>query len=153
LLAVNGHGGSGWAMMNPDDASFWYGEAFARRGYVVLALDISHRPLADRANLYADYLNGDDPAHGNGTHPAIAAAGMDSDWEEPGERSWDTMRALDYLLSRADVDPGRIILSGLSLGGEVTADTAGLDPRLSMSIPAGYSPDQSVMLYNGSHPC
>ncbi len=78
---------------------------------------------------------------------------MDSDWEEPGERSWDTMRALDYLLSWADVDPGRIILSGLSLSGEVTADTAGLDPRLFMSIPAGYSPDQSVMLYNGSHPC
>jgi dienelactone hydrolase len=153
LLAVNGHGGSAWKMLNPDDSYFWYGDAFARRGFIVLALDISHRPLVDRANLYGDYLTGDDPDHGNNTHPAVKAPGFDSDWEENGERAWDTMRALDYLTSLPQVDASRVVISGLSLGGEVTAITAGLDPRFAMSIPAGYSPDEGVMLYYGAHPC
>jgi dienelactone hydrolase len=159
LLAVNGHSGSAWAMMNPDDEHYWYsnlywyGDSYARRGYVVLAVDISHRPLGDRAVLYRDYLNGDDPGNGNGTHPAIKAPGFDSDWEEDGERSWDAMRAVDYLLSLPNVDPTRIVMTGLSMGGEVTAITGALDPRISMSIPAGFSPDLGVMLYHGNHPC
>jgi hypothetical protein len=152
LLAVNGHGGSAWKMMNPDDGYFWYGDSFARRGFVVLAVDISHRPLADRANLYGDTVNGDDSAHGNGSHPAIKAEGFDSDWEENGERSWDVMRALDYLRALPNVDANRVVISGISLGGEVTAITGGLEPRFAMSIPAGYSPDEGVLLYHG-HPC
>lgn len=153
LLALNGHGGSAWTMMNPDDEFYWYGDSYARRGYVVLAVDISHRPLEDRANLYSDYIDGDDPDNGNGPHPAVKAAGFDSDWEEDGERSWDAMRSVDYLLSLPNVDPKRIVISGLSMGGEVTAITGGLDPRIAMSVPAGYSPDLGVMLYNGNHPC
>lgn len=45
VLALNGHHGSAWQMIKPDAGTiYWYGNAFARRGYVVLALDISHRP-------------------------------------------------------------------------------------------------------------
>ena len=153
LLAVNGHDGSAWKMMNPDDPYFWYGDSFARRGFVVLAVDISHRPLEDRAKLYDGYPNGDDPDHGNGAHPAVKAEGFDSDWEEDGDRSWDTMRAVDYLITLPNVDQKRIIISGISLGGEVTAITGGLDPRFAMSIPVGYSPDEGVMRYQGNHEC
>jgi acetyl esterase/lipase len=153
LLAVNGHDGSGWQMMNPDSSLYWYGDSYARRGYVVLAVDISHRPVGERANLYTDYLEGDDPDHGNGPHPAVKAAGFDSDWEEDGERSWDASRGLDYLLSLPDVDPNRIVLSGMSMGGNVTAITGGLDPRFPIIVAAGYSPDLGVELYNGNHPC
>ena len=48
-IAVNGHGGSAHALTLPDNDFYWYGDAFARHGFVVLALDISHRPVADRA--------------------------------------------------------------------------------------------------------
>lgn len=153
LLAVNGHSGSAWKMMNPDDQYFWYGDAFARRGFVVLAVDISHRPTDDRDGLYEGYDPGDDTAHGNGSHPSIKAEGFDSDWEEDGERSWDAMRALDYLTSLPNVNDGRILISGISLGGEVAAITGGLDPRLAMSIPVGYSPDEGVMRYHDNHEC
>jgi len=157
VLAVNGHGGSAWRMMNPDIV--WYGDAFARRGYVVLALDISHRPLEDRKApymtkpLYDNLLNGDDAAHGNGTHPAIKAAGFDSDWEEDGERAWDAMRALDYVLSLPNVDATRVIVVGHSMGGEEAAVIGALDPRISMSIPASFSPDLGVIYWKGNHPC
>jgi len=159
VLAVNGHGGSAWKMMNGTDHYYWYGDAFARRGFVVLAVDISHRPLSDRtapymsAPLYANELNGDDPAHGNGLHPSIKAEGFDSDWEEDGERVWDAMRALDYLVAQPNVDPSRVLITGLSMGGEITAITSGLDTRLAMSIPAAFSPDLGVVRYNGNHPC
>jgi pimeloyl-ACP methyl ester carboxylesterase len=157
VIAVNGHGGSAWRMMSPD--SVWYGDAFARRGYVVLALDIGHRPLADRQApymakpLYANVLDGDDPAHGNGTHPAIKAAGFDSDWEEDGERAWDAMRAVDYVLSLPNVDATRVIVVGHSMGGEEAAVIGALEPRISMSIPASFSPDLGVIYWKGNHPC
>jgi dienelactone hydrolase len=157
VIAVNGHGGSAWRTMNPDGT--WYGDAFARRGYVVLALDISHRPLADRQApymskpLYSDRVDGEDPAHGNGPHPSIKAAGFDSDWEEDGERVWDAMRAVDYILSLPNVDSSRVIVVGHSMGGEEAALIGALEPRISLSIPASFSPDLGVLYYHGNHPC
>ena len=44
-------------------------------------------------------------------------------------------------------------MAGLSLGGEVTTITSGLDPRIAMSIVGGFSPDMHVMDLNGNHPC
>jgi dienelactone hydrolase len=158
-LALNGHSGSAWKLMNPDEPYHWYGDSFARRGFVVLAMDISHRPVSDRrapymaAPLYDDTLEGDDPDHGNTAHPSIKASGFDSDWEEDGERAWDAMRGLDYLLSPPSVDATRVLVTGISLGGEVTMIAGALDPRSQMSIPAGFSPDLGVMTYHGNHPC
>src|SRR5262249_34284560 len=153
VLAVNGHSGSAAKMMNPDDGYFWYGDSFARRGFVVLAVDISHRPVADRRGLYGGYTDGDDPAGGNGTHPSIKAPGFDSDWEEDGERAWDVLRPLDYLITWPDVDSTQVLVTGISMGGEVTTLAGALDPRFSLSLPVGYSPDMGVMVYNGNHEC
>jgi dienelactone hydrolase len=153
VLALNGHGGSAWKLMNPDDELYWYGDSFARHGYVVLAVDISHRPVSDRGGLYQDVPSGDDPAHGNGPHPAIRAPGFDSDWEEDGERVWDVMRGLDYLLSLSEVDPKRILVVGLSMGGEVATLVGALDPRAALTVSAGFSPDLGVIRYHGNHPC
>lgn len=153
VLAVNGHEGSAAQLFQPDNPIYWYGDAFARRGDIVLGLDISHRPLEDRAQLYVDYLDGDDYGNSNGVHPALKSPDMDSDWEEDGERVWDLMRALDYLRELPGVDPNRIIVTGLSMGGEVATLGAALDPRFAAAVVAGYSPDFGTMLYHGNHPC
>jgi dienelactone hydrolase len=159
VLAVNGHHGSAHNMMDPHDDLYWYGDAFARRNYIVLAVDISHRPPKDSAPLYDDVGDGDDPSHGNHAHPAIKPAESfppgfrTSDWAEDGERAWDAMRALDYLLERPDVDAKHVLVTGMSMGGEITTIVGALDPRLAMSIPAGYSPDLGVVLHHGNHPC
>ncbi len=152
-VTVNGHDGSAWVQLDPDEEYYWYGDAFARRGYAVVALDISHRPLLDRQTLYTDYTDGDDAAHGNVTHPAIQAPGRDSDWEEDGERVWDVMRAVDFLSSLPEVNPKRIVATGLSMGGEITTFSAALEPRIALAVAAGFSPDLGVMLYHGNHPC
>jgi dienelactone hydrolase len=151
VLALNGHGGSAYDAMHPT-WKYHYGDAWARRGFVVLALDVGHRPPADRGGLYTEYDAGDHPT--NPPHPAVKAAGMDSDWEEDGERTWDAMRGIDYLVKRPDVDPSRIVVTGLSMGGEIAASVAGLDAaRVRLAIAAGYSPDLGVIEHHGNHGC
>lgn len=150
-VVVNGHWGSAWQTFDPA-SSYWYGDAFARRGYLVVAVDISHRPVNERSGLYVDIAEGDSPADGNGVHPSIHAEGMDTDWEEDGERAWDVMRALDFALAEVGVNPRDVTLAGLSMGGEVTSIAGALDPRFTTVIPAGFSPDVAVYRYR-HHPC
>eukprot|EP00054_Salpingoeca_dolichothecata_P023886 m.160862 g.160862 ORF g.160862 m.160862 type:complete len:525 (+) comp24833_c0_seq4:576-2150(+) len=155
IVALNGHGGSAWQMMYPPENDiYWYGDANARRQKIVLAIDISHRK---HSVFYTTPVNGDDPTHGNIAHPAIKYPGFESspsDWEEDGERAWDAMRALDYLLTSVpQVDSTRLTLTGLSMGGEITTIAGGMDDRFQMVIPAGFSPDLDVMYHHGNHPC
>lgn len=46
---------------------------------------------------------------------------------------WDNHRALDYLLTRKDIDPERIGVYGSSGGGTQTAYYIGLDPRVKVA--------------------
>jgi len=52
-----------------------------------------------------------------------------------GVQVFDSLRALDYLLTRADVDPGRIGISGLCQGSEQTWLAAALDERFRVASP------------------
>jgi hypothetical protein len=139
-LVLNGHAGSAHKMMDPD-SQYWYGDAFARRGYIVLALDVSHR------------LYGDDPGNGNVAHPPIASPGYSTDWEEDGERTWTAMRAIDFLLDLPDANPSHLVVAGLSMGGEVASLVAAMDPRVHTLVTAGYSTDFNVMAWGDNHPC
>jgi hypothetical protein len=148
VLALNGHGGNAYATFTPNDGnSYFYGDAFARRGYIVLAIDVGHRPVQDRPFVYPG-SDADDPNHGS-----LKALAGTSDWEEDGERAWDAMRGIDYLASRFYVDPSRIAVTGHSMGGEVASYVGALDPRVRMVIPSGYSPDLDVMFWNDNHRC
>ena len=48
---------------------------------------------------------------------------------------WDVMRLLDWLQTRADVDPARVGLIGISKGGIETYLTAAVDPRIAVAVP------------------
>src|ERR1700678_2405038 len=51
---------------------------------------------------------------------------------------WDGVRALDYLLTRSDVDGERISITGTSGGGFQTALLGALDERIKVVIPSCY---------------
>src|SRR5213593_3042942 len=59
---------------------------------------------------------------------------------------WDGIRALDYLLSRKEVDPARVGLTGNSGGGTHTAYIAALDDRIKVAAPSCYITSWHLML-------
>ncbi len=52
--------------------------------------------------------------------------------------TWDGIRAIDYLVSRDEVDPDRIGVTGLSGGGTQTSYIAAMDDRVAAASPACY---------------
>lgn len=59
---------------------------------------------------------------------------------------WDGVRALDYLISRPEVDSGRIACSGNSGGGTHTAYLSALDDRIQVAAPSCYLTSWSRLL-------
>ena len=55
-----------------------------------------------------------------------------------GMRVYDTLRAIDYLQSRPEVDPKRIGCLGISGGGLVTLFSAAMDDRIQACLVSGY---------------
>jgi cephalosporin-C deacetylase-like acetyl esterase len=53
-------------------------------------------------------------------------------------RIWDAKRALDYLLSRPEVEGDKIGCTGCSGGGTVSTYISALDPRIKVAAPACY---------------
>lgn len=151
LLAVNGHGGSALSCFRIE--GFNYGDAFASRRYLVLAIDISHRPDSPFGYAVRD-RDTHIVADGCLPHPSVKYPGLDvSEWEEDGEKAWDSMRAIDYLRTLPAVDPNRIAMMGLSMGGEVTTYTAALDSRIGVVIPVGYSMESLKNTPETNHIC
>jgi len=61
---------------------------------------------------------------------------------------WDGIRAVDYLLTRPDVDPDRINITGTSGGGFQTTLIAALDPRIKVVAPSCYITALAMRVYN-----
>jgi Acetyl xylan esterase (AXE1) len=61
---------------------------------------------------------------------------------------WDGIRALDYLLTRPDVDPDRISITGTSGGGFQAAHIAALDRRIKVAAPSCYITALPMRVYN-----
>ncbi len=65
---------------------------------------------------------------------------------------WDSMRAIDYLLTLEDVDPDRIGVTGNSGGGLNTLFTAALDERVGAAVVVGFTFEFNNWLeYGGTH--
>jgi dienelactone hydrolase len=87
---------------------YWYGRALIEMGYVVIAPDIGQHEL------------------------------QHTNWTLMGERTWDALRCLDYLVTLPEVDPGRLAVAGLSLGGETAMYVAALDERVRIACSSGW---------------
>ena len=64
---------------------------------------------------------------------------------------WDAKRALDYLLSRPEVDATRVGAAGCSGGGALTMFIGALDPRIKAVVPACF-PNSYRLLFSGPDP-
>lgn len=108
-------------------------QGLARQGYACLIYD----PIGQGERL--QYVNEDlKPRFGAGvTEHLIAGNQQFLVGEFLGMwRAWDGIRALDYLLSRPEVDPQRIGVTGNSGGGTMTTWLCGVEQRWTMAAPS-----------------
>lgn len=108
----------------------------ARRGYVALTWD----PIGQGERRRADVRDS------TTEHTLLGIQAMLIGQAEARYVIWDGMRALDYLLSRKEVDPKRVAVTGNSGGGTQTAYLAALDDRLAAAAPSCYMTSWHWML-------
>jgi cephalosporin-C deacetylase-like acetyl esterase len=108
----------------------------ALKGFVVLAYDPigqGERLQAYDARLGASLAGGATEQHFMAGAQSILAGENFARY-----RIWDAKRALDYLVSRPEVEPAKIGCTGCSGGGTVTTYISALDPRIVVGAPACY---------------
>jgi hypothetical protein len=101
LVALHGHGGAHMTPFDPDKPQYrLFGEALVRAGFVVVSPDVGQHAVYEPGRTLM------------------------------GERVWDCMRCVDYLVSLPGLDAARVACAGLSLGGEMAMWLGAMDPRV-----------------------
>ncbi len=137
ILYVCGHG-----QMKTNGVSFGnktayqhHGEWFARNGYVCLTIDTIQ--LGELEGIHhGTYREGMWWWNSRGYTPA-------------GVEAWNSMRALDYLESRPEVDAGKFGITGRSGGGGYSWYTAALDERIKVAVPVAGMTDMQNQVVDG----
>ena len=108
----------------------------ALKGFVVLAYD----PVGqgERLQAYDRRLRRSLGGGATDQHILAGAQSLLAGESFARYRIWDAKRALDYLVSRPEVDAAKIGCTGCSGGGTITTYISALDPRITVSAPACY---------------
>ena len=129
VIGTCGHSDTGKAYQ----AYQGFAQGLARQGYVVLIFD----PIGQGERL--QYPNEQLKSrigvgvreHIYGGNQQFLVGEFFGAW-----RAWDGIRALDYLLTRPEVDPKQIGVTGCSGGGTMTTWLCGVDRRWTMAAPS-----------------
>ena len=110
-------------------------QGFVRQGYAVLIYDPAgqgerYQYLSDKPGSRYSYATFE---HAQTCNQQVLVGESGSAWF-----AWDGIRALDYLLTRPEVDPNRVGITGNSGGGMETAYLCALEPRFTMAAPSGW---------------
>ncbi len=118
--------------------------SFAQKGYVALAWDQIGQ--GERVQMYdADF--GESKVRRSTTEHTIVGIQCLLTGDNLARYTvWDGMRALDYLLSRSEVDATRIGLTGNSGGGTHTAYLAALEDRIHVAAPSCFITSWTALL-------
>lgn len=132
VLGVAGHSANGKASATYQRA--WIG--FVKRGYVVLAFDPPGQ--GERLEYYDPDTGTSRAGVGTREHIMAGVQCLLTGTTFARYEIWDGIRAFDYLLTRAEVDPVRIAVAGNSGGGTQAAYLAVFEPRLAAAVSSCY---------------
>lgn len=107
-----------------------------KKGFIVLAYD----PIGQGERLqYFDAEKGSSRIGGSTKeHSYVGAQCFISGKSFARYRTWDGIRSIDYLMTREEVDPERIGLTGRSGGGTLTSYIGAVDDRVYAAAPECY---------------
>ncbi|MBI4624683.1 MAG: acetylxylan esterase [Verrucomicrobia bacterium] len=131
LVITHGHGGS-----KSRTFAQYPGQLYARLGLAVLVID----PIGEEERHIAGKL-------GTRAHDDLAADARAAKAGRliMGKLVFDTMRAIDWLLTRNDIDAARIGVAGVSNGGAQATWLAALDRRIKAALVGGWAYDDVVL--------
>jgi cephalosporin-C deacetylase-like acetyl esterase len=145
ILYVCGHSGKG---RDGNKTAFQdHGLWFANNGYVCLIVDtlqlgeipgVHHGTYGIRNENYAIHK---DPVEVRWWWQALG-------YTPAGVECWNGIRGIDYLISRPDVDPERIGVTGISGGGAATFWIAAADERVKVAVPVSGMSDLESYVTN-----
>ncbi|HUE71122.1 MAG TPA: prolyl oligopeptidase family serine peptidase [Pirellulaceae bacterium] len=119
VFYVCGHSGRG---RNGNKVAYQsHGIWFARHGYICLVVDTLQL--------------GEIAAKHHGTYNLERWWWHSRGYTPAGVEAWNGVRGIDYLVSRPDVDPERIAVTGISGGGAATFWVAAADERVKVAVP------------------
>jgi dienelactone hydrolase len=132
LTYGHGSGKAAWAY-------HYAAQVYAKLGIVVLAID----PLGEGERNSTGRL-------GSREHDSqqFDARAIKANRLIMGKLVFDTMRGIDFLTERTDIDNERIGVAGHSLGGAVAGWMAALDERVKLALVCGWAYDD-VITYEG----
>lgn len=119
-------------------------DGFASRGYLAVGTD---------ARYHGEWVPGG--AHGSKEYNDAAIAAWRAKPGQPREypfwydTTYDVWRTIDYLVTRPDVDPNRIAVLGVSMGGIEAYYASAVDTRIKATVPIIAAQSMRWSLENG----
>ncbi|MCI0743359.1 MAG: acetylxylan esterase, partial [Gemmataceae bacterium] len=165
IVYVCGHSGKGRDGNKTafQDHGFW----FANNGYVCIVLDtlqlgeipgVHHGTYGRTWTHIKSYgLTPPTPPHPFTPSPLLPVGADPSEFRPwwwsagytpAGVECWNGVRAIDYLLTRPEVDPERIGVTGISGGGAATFWIAAADERVKVAVPVSGMSDLESYVKN-----
>jgi dienelactone hydrolase len=113
-----------------------HGAWFAKNGYVCIVLDTLQ--LGEIEGIH------------HGLYREKMWWWMSRGYTPAGVEAWNSIRAIDYLVSRPEVDPTKIGITGRSGGGAYSWWTAALDDRIACAVPVAGITDMHNHIVDGT---
>ena len=139
VLYVCGHSGAGrnGGKVKFQDHGIW----FAHNGYICLIIDTLQLGEIPGIHHGTYGLRGKEPVE---TRFWWQARG----YTPAGVEAWNGVRAIDYLVSRPDVDADKIAVTGISGGGAATLWITAADERVKVAVPVSGMSDLESYVTN-----
>ncbi|MDM0075259.1 prolyl oligopeptidase family serine peptidase [Variovorax sp. J2P1-59] len=135
-LVISAHGRGGMPSPTPDDKL-----QTVMKSHRDLAWDALRHGYAVWLPTYVHYGK-----EGDGFRDRLTVRAWEAGTSLPAIEIAKTVKALDVLLKRPDIDPQRVAMMGQSYGGFYTLYTTAIDPRIRVAAVAAYFNDREAVL-------